>query len=579
MDRGRRLCGLIPALLLTWGLAASSATAEPAPALYVAPGGHDAGPGSAEQPFKTIQRALDQAKPGDRILVKAGTYRERVVFKVSGSQEKPLILEGEPGVVVDGSTPWQPAWEKAASIAPGVWRAKVPFQPHTLTADGKYVIAVLAEKTEEKVFREGIENKEIEDKAKRFDSDFSAVGGLWMYRPKENDVILRFHGDKDVSKMEITLAPREGVVSIKGVNYCVVRGLTLKNAHYGVVMSDTRGSTVEYCSMICCDHGVWMAPGVENSAAAYCDITLNGMFALTQPKCEFPFKAFKGHGYADRRGVELRFCGNGNEVAYNYVHGMHDGIETKGQNDQDDSWDASKIQDADIHHNLIADTIDDALEPNGGEVNCRWHHNVVRGGQQVRIKAPLKGPMYMYRNVLTGIERVWCYEKSDCEFYFYHNTLKANWSIRFTDPQIPNFRFLNNVFLSDGTHILGPAKKTIVPNLPKDHIDYNFYTGDPEGKVPKSGFEAHGIFGKAETVNSEDFHLKPGCPAIDAGTDLSSKFGKPLPGCAPGYFKGKAPDMGAFEFGDDTAATVGVDPKETGSTVALKDRKYTARRK
>jgi len=40
----------------------------------------------------------------------------------------------------------------------------------------------------------------------------------------------------------------------------------------------------------------------------------------------------------------------------------------------------------------------------------------------------------------------------------------------------------------------------------------------------------------------------PGSPAIDAGLDLSKYFhGRPLPGCEPGYFKGKAPDAGAYE--------------------------------
>ncbi len=41
----------------------------------------------------------------------------------------------------------------------------------------------------------------------------------------------------------------------------------------------------------------------------------------------------------------------------------------------------------------------------------------------------------------------------------------------------------------------------------------------------------------------------PGSPAIDAGLDLSTyRNGKPLPGCEPGYFKGKAPDIGAHEI-------------------------------
>ena len=48
----------------------------------------------------------------------------------------------------------------------------------------------------------------------------------------------------------------------------------------------------------------------------------------------------------------------------------------------------------------------------------------------------------------------------------------------------------------------------------------------------------------------EDVPMEPGFPrglgpaaAVDAGLDLSTYFhGKPLPGCEPGYFRGKAPD-------------------------------------
>ena len=41
-----------------------------------------------------------------------------------------------------------------------------------------------------------------------------------------------------------------------------------------------------------------------------------------------------------------------------------------------------------------------------------------------------------------------------------------------------------------------------------------------------------------------------GSAAVDAGLDLSTyRTGKPLPGCEPGYFKGKAPDAGADELG------------------------------
>jgi hypothetical protein len=52
---------------------------------YVAPGGNDGGPGTLALPWGTIQKAADTLAPGDRALVRAGTYDERVTVNVSGS--------------------------------------------------------------------------------------------------------------------------------------------------------------------------------------------------------------------------------------------------------------------------------------------------------------------------------------------------------------------------------------------------------------------------------------------------------------------------------------------------------------
>src|SRR5215510_14179484 len=41
---------------------------------YVATNGSDSGPGSAAQPWASLQHAVDAIKPGDTILVQSGTY-------------------------------------------------------------------------------------------------------------------------------------------------------------------------------------------------------------------------------------------------------------------------------------------------------------------------------------------------------------------------------------------------------------------------------------------------------------------------------------------------------------------------
>jgi hypothetical protein len=64
---------------------------------YVAPSGSDGGAGTQAAPWRTIQRALDRLKPGQRALVRAGAYREDLRFDRSGTASAPISVEAYPG--------------------------------------------------------------------------------------------------------------------------------------------------------------------------------------------------------------------------------------------------------------------------------------------------------------------------------------------------------------------------------------------------------------------------------------------------------------------------------------------------
>ena len=69
---------------------------------YVAADGDDAAKGSLRRPFRTINRALRQARAGDTVFVRGGTYREQVVFPSSGRPDARIVLmayRGERAVV------------------------------------------------------------------------------------------------------------------------------------------------------------------------------------------------------------------------------------------------------------------------------------------------------------------------------------------------------------------------------------------------------------------------------------------------------------------------------------------------
>ncbi len=88
---------------------------------YVATSGSDAWSGSSQQPFASLQRAVDVALPGDTVVLRAGVHRVaqsvRIVGK-SGLATAPITLSGETGAILRASH----------SAVPGVWRGLIEIE-------------------------------------------------------------------------------------------------------------------------------------------------------------------------------------------------------------------------------------------------------------------------------------------------------------------------------------------------------------------------------------------------------------------------------------------------------------------
>ncbi|MDQ0766081.1 right-handed parallel beta-helix repeat-containing protein [Streptomyces canus] len=94
----------VSAVLMT-ALPATQASAAPT-TLVVATDGNDTAPGTLDRPLRTVQRAVDLAKPGDTIAVRAGTYAltDNITIATSGTASQPISLGAYQGerVVIDG---------------------------------------------------------------------------------------------------------------------------------------------------------------------------------------------------------------------------------------------------------------------------------------------------------------------------------------------------------------------------------------------------------------------------------------------------------------------------------------------
>jgi len=101
-----------------WALAtrsAGTASSNEAPVSWVATDGDDAGTGTRDDPWATLQHAADAARPGATVYVRAGLYAQRVELRASGAPGRPITFAAAPGerVVLDGSSLEVPAGQNA----------------------------------------------------------------------------------------------------------------------------------------------------------------------------------------------------------------------------------------------------------------------------------------------------------------------------------------------------------------------------------------------------------------------------------------------------------------------------------
>jgi parallel beta-helix repeat protein len=80
--------------------ASSPTPLAPLRELFVAPGGDDAGNGSAAQPWASLQHAADLVEPGDTVRVVEGNYIGGFVIERSGTADKPITF-----TAAEGATP------------------------------------------------------------------------------------------------------------------------------------------------------------------------------------------------------------------------------------------------------------------------------------------------------------------------------------------------------------------------------------------------------------------------------------------------------------------------------------------
>jgi hypothetical protein len=190
----------------------------------------DMGDGSADNPFRSIQAAVDRAGEldtagmGSRLIIRSGVYRESVLAR-NRNNDSPLVLEAEePGRVIllgsDVYSDWQPSgeaglweheWTYDFGWEPNPWPDNLPlnvpgFRRELLFVDGA-------------PYRQVLERDNLQDRT-------------YFVSDGENRILLDPEGELDPREalIEVSVRPATGyLLRLERVRNVVVRGLRLQH--------------------------------------------------------------------------------------------------------------------------------------------------------------------------------------------------------------------------------------------------------------------------------------------------------------------------------------------------------------
>lgn len=368
-------------------------------------------------------------------------------------------------------------------------------------------------------------------------------------------------------------------------SFVIIRGLELKNAriHSILIRADVHDVVIEDCRFT-----FWGRGGGPRSfgneggsdSAVFAEKGTSGI-VIQHNLMENPRGASNdwdtGHPNGPQ-GITLIDSKGGNIIRYNEIrstedHGFNDGF-GGGSNY---SFEGSPCRDSDIYGNIISNTWDDAIESEGANMNVRiWGNYLHHTYQHVATAVTSKGPLYIFRNIF-GLSRRTHLDPLGGSMiklgerdpyiggrrYVFHNTsLQPSGAFSvFSSHPCTNVVSRNNIFDCPGT-----LTGTREPAVPSD-LDHDLFNGI--SLVP--GYERHAVHGKPSYAHSYglEFYPAPTTTRIEWGVTTTEHDGKklsvtdkvvtvpnpvidagiPIPNFNDG-FKGKAPDLGAFERGN-----------------------------
>ena len=340
------------------------------------------------------------------------------------------------------------------------------------------------------------------------------------------------------------------VISGSGVHDVMFERLTFQNAKWALAFNGGARITIRRCVIRDCEYGFVAQKDSRRQQRIYiADNVFTGRSTWPRRK-----------GIESRRGIQI--SGTGHVVCYNRISNFGDGIDTFSD------YPCSAI---DFYGNEISECTDDGIEMDYSEHNTRCFDNrLTNVFQGISIQPIHGGPVYVFRNAMYNVTvETFKMHNSPSGGIFYHNTsVKAGMPlVLMTSAPVNNCITRNNLFVGTAGNY---AYETTAPMRGCD-FDYDGFGGKWKQflkwnrvRYPTMAAASKNapVYGNAVRVNPVALFTSGAKPPGDSKTKFGTKIndlrlraaagavdaGVPLDNINDG-FKGKAPDLGAYELG------------------------------
>lgn len=503
--------------------------------------------GGERSRYATIQEAIDEAQPGDTVVIPKGVWRESVTVEKRAHPGAPIVIRGidRDETVVDGASELcklPQVWERESINSVDLLNLPFAFKGDSFAAWQQSGI---------RIWTFG------NIQALTNSNDGYITKGVFFDKGKGR---LYIRGFSQENASTLLTSRNDHALMVRDSSSVIITNLTVRNGGASSLrVASSAQITISNVLIKGGRHGVYVKDGEKQKSSS---IVINDCFVFEIYDPEWYWSDFKSRERAPMEGAGIYVVSSGidNEISGCEISGYFDGIAVAGK---EKSGNAGMT----IHDNKIHGVMDDAIEMDAVCEGCKIFNNTVYDTFVGFSFTPAQGPIHVYRNIVLSDKKI-RFDRStkregfgvalkiggteanpSQEVMIYNNTLVSKSHVvaaGYKERVVKNFKYVNNIFYSfNGLAVNGSGH-------PEEGVffDWNIYyrllsgsllacwqasldttqisslkTAKGLSPTQEGSWEEHGIEGDpllaSPFKHPPDVTLLSRSPAIDRGENIS----------------------------------------------------------